>query len=31
MWTLILIIAAIVLIDVAIVALVHVNQGSYDD
>lgn len=31
MWTLILIIAAIVLIDVAIVALVHVNRVSYDD
>lgn len=31
MWTFILTIAAIVLVDLAVIALVHVNPGSYDD
>ena len=31
MWTLILSIAAVVLINLAVIALVHVNPGSYDD
>lgn len=31
MWILILTIAAVVLINLAVVALVHVNQGIYDD
>lgn len=31
MWTLILTIAAIVLINLAVIALVHVNPSSYDD
>lgn len=31
MWILILTIVAVVLINLAVVALVHVNQGIYDD
>lgn len=31
MWILIISIAAVVLINLAVVALVHVNQGGYDD